>query len=131
MVKKYKGPLIILIKLDWNKMRIPIKKFITHRELELLFSFFTHFGVESFWSQSILHTFKTVKDGNIEYENIKKKPGHWNGNIEKLLKSGELWQKMVTSNLTSKVPHKLGHIIPQNRSYNTYYRLYNTSLLVT
>ncbi len=58
------------------------------------------------------------KDGDIEYENIeKKKRGHRNGNIEKLLKSGELWLKMLTSNLTSKVPHKTGHIKPQNRSY--------------
>jgi hypothetical protein len=31
------------------------------------------------------------KDGDIEYENIEKKNrGHRNGNIEKLLKSGEL-----------------------------------------
>jgi hypothetical protein len=34
-----------------------------------------------------------------------KKREHQNGNIEKLLKSGELGQKMVTSNLTLKVPH--------------------------
>jgi hypothetical protein len=30
---------------------------------------------------------------------------HQTGNIEKLLKSGELGQKAVTPNLTSKVPH--------------------------
>jgi hypothetical protein len=30
------------------------------------------------------------KDGDIEYENIEKKQGHQNGNIKKLLKSGEL-----------------------------------------
>ncbi len=51
-----------------------------------------------------------------------KKWEHQNRNIKKLPKSGELWQKMVRSNLTSKVPHfcntsKL--VIPHYWSYNT------------
>jgi hypothetical protein len=39
------------------------------------------------------------KTGTSKYRNIK------NGNIKKMLKSGEMVQKIVTLNLTLKVPH--------------------------